>query len=145
MLPVIRKYHVNRANACGDPFALARNLFNELSDVESGLQQRTGSLDVYEDQKNLYVEAELPGFTQDQIDVTLEDGVLSLSAQREAQKKDKETTYYLQERSYGRWSRAIRLPIPVQDEKVSAEFADGVLKVTLEKQEQAKARKIKIG
>jgi HSP20 family protein len=104
-----------------------------------------GSIDVHEDEKNLYVDAELPGFNKDQIHLVLEDGVLNLQAERsEEVKEEKKKNYYVRERSYGKWARSIRLPVPVQEDKVQASFDNGILKITMEKREQKKTHKIEV-
>lgn len=144
MLPILHKYPVTRTDR-RDPFRLVRDMFEDFGNVELVSTRSIGAIDLYEDEKNLYVEVELPGYQQDHLDLTLEDGALHISAERHEQTKTKETNYYLQERVQGKWARSIRLPIPVQEDKVQAAFKDGVLNVTLEKQEQAKSRKIKIG
>ncbi|MBN1436976.1 MAG: Hsp20/alpha crystallin family protein [Sedimentisphaerales bacterium] len=108
--------------------------------------QNLGNLDVYEDETHLHVEAELPGFTKDQISLTLEDGVLHLQAERSEEKtnQDEKNQYYVRERSSGKWARSVRLPIAVQEKNVKASFADGVLKVSLEKAEEKKAHRIQL-
>lgn len=140
MLPVIRKIHLDR-----DPFRAFGDFFDDCCNTVAHSQPyRVSNLDVYEDEKNLTVEAELPGFNQDQIDVTLEEGVLQITAEREEETESKEDNFYLRERRSGKWSRSIRLPVVVQDDKVTATYKDGVLKITLEKQETLQTRKIKI-
>ena len=102
------------------------------------------NLDVYEDPKSLTVEAELPGFHQDQINATLEEGILQIAVERDKKTENRENNYYLRERRSGKWSRSIQLPAVVQNDKVTATYNDGVLKIVLEKQETQQTRKIKI-
>ena len=87
---------------------------------------------------------ELPGFEQNQISATLEDGLLHLQAQRDQDKETKEDHYYLRERSSGKWQRSIKLPIEVEPDNVQATYKDGLLKVTLNKLARQQSRKISI-
>ena len=141
MLPAIKRIHLDRS----DPFRAFGGLFDECCNTVAQTQPfRVNNLDVYEDPANLTVEAELPGFNQDQIDVTLEEGILQIAAEREESSENEENNYYLRERRSGKWSRSIRLPVAVQDDKVTATYNDGVLKIVLEKQETQQVRKIKV-
>ncbi len=141
MLPVLRRIHLDRS----DPFRAFDDFFEACSNPVAATQPyRVSNLDVYEDEQHLYVEAELPGFSADQIDLTLEDGILQIAAERDETSQKSEDNYYLRERRSGKWSRSIRLPVGVQDNKVTASYHDGVLKVTLEKQDAQQTRRIKI-
>lgn len=89
-------------------------------------------VDLYEDKDNTYVRAELPGVNRDAINLEIVDGYLNISASR----KDQDQTFSL--------SRSVSIPESVQADKVTATYENGVLTVTLPKQEQAKPRKIAI-
>ena len=89
-------------------------------------------VDLYEDKDNTYVRAELPGVNRDAINVEMVEGYLNISASR----KDKDETFSL--------NRSISIPEAVQTDKVTAAYENGVLTVTLPKQEQAKPRKINV-
>jgi HSP20 family protein len=89
-------------------------------------------VDLYEDKDNTYVRAELPGVNRDDISVEMVDGFLNLTATR----KEKEQNFTL--------NRSVSIPEAVQADKVTASYENGVLTVTLPKQEQAKPRKINI-
>jgi HSP20 family protein len=121
---------------------LTRLLDEFLPDVQPW--RHSGNLDVYEDDKNLYVEAELAGFHKDQIELTLEDGVLHLKAEQREEKEDKQETYYIRERRQGKWSRSIQLPVAVQEDNISATYQDGVLKVSLAKQMEKQTHRIDV-
>lgn len=126
-----------------DPWHSLGRLFDEFWPRDIA-PQNYGSIDVYEDEEHIFVEVELPGVERDQIDLTLEDGLLSLQAERTEENESKNKNYYVRERSRGQWTRSVRLPSPVNEETVDASFKDGILKVTLEKQRQAKGHKIKV-
>jgi len=99
-------------------------------------------VDVHEDDAHLYVEAEVPGFKREEINVTLEDGVLSIVAQRKA--ADKKGQSHLEERRYTRIARSFTLPQLVDENKVEAKLEDGVLHLTLNKREEVKPRRIEV-
>jgi HSP20 family protein len=104
------------------------------------------AVDVREDADHLYVDAELPGFKKDQVDVTLENQTLTISAERsEETKQENGGDYLLNERRYNRFLRSFTLPPTVDDKKVDARLADGVLSITLNKREETKPRKIQVG
>jgi HSP20 family protein len=99
------------------------------------------SLDVAETKGDLVIKADLPGMGPKDIEISLNEGVLTIKGEK---KQEKEEGYHLVERSYGTFTRSIRLPKDVQSEKISASFKDGVLKVVLPKSEEAKKKQIKI-
>ena len=103
-------------------------------------------LDVRENTNSVVVEAELPGVDEKDISVTFVNGVLTIKGEKKHEKEEKGESYYLTERSFGSFERAIRLPDTVDDAKVEAKFDKGVLKVTAAKKPGAiKAeRKIEI-
>lgn len=102
------------------------------------------SLDVSETKGDLVVKAELPGIDPKDIDISLNEGVLTIKGEKKQEKEEKEEGYHLIERSYGSFTRSIRLPQEVQSEKINASYKNGVLKITLPKSEEAKKKEIKI-
>jgi len=104
------------------------------------------AVDVREDADHIYVEADLPGFNKDEVDITLENSTLTISAEHKAQtKEEKSGDYLLNERRYTRFMRSFTLPPTVDEQSVQANLKDGVLKITLNKREETKPRKIKVG
>jgi HSP20 family protein len=103
-------------------------------------------LDVRENTNSFVVEAELPGVDEKDISVTLANGVLTIRGEKKHEKKEEGESYYVTERSFGSFERAIRLPDTVDDAKIEAKFDKGVLKVMAAKKPEAvKAdRKIEI-
>jgi HSP20 family protein len=103
-------------------------------------------LDVRENTKSIVVEAELPGVEEKDVSVSLANGVLTIKGEKKHEKEERGENYYLSERSFGSFERAIRLPDTIDDAKVEAKFDKGVLKVTAAKKPEAvKAeRKIEI-
>ena len=104
-------------------------------------------VDVREDADHLYVEAELPGFRKEDVDVTLENQTLTIQAQRREEKKEegKKGEWLLRERRYNQFLRSFTLPPTVSDQKVDAKLNDGLLTITLDKREETKPRKIQVG
>jgi HSP20 family protein len=104
----------------------------------------TPSLDVSETKEKVVMKAEVPGLDPKEIDIALSDGVLTLKGEKKREREEKDENYHLVERSYGSFSRSVRLPAEVQEDKVKASYKDGVLTITLPKTERAKERAIKI-
>jgi len=102
------------------------------------------ALDIHEEKDNFIIEAELPGMKKEHLDVSLHDGVLTISGERKVEKKPQETESHRTERFYGKFQRSLALPTRVAADKVKAEYKDGVLTVTLPKTEEAKSRKIDV-
>ena len=103
-------------------------------------------VDIREDQDHLYVEADLPGFKKDEVDITLENQTLTIAAEhRPEAMEEKKGDWLLNERRYARFLRSFTLPPTVDDQKVDAKLADGVLRITLNKREETKPRKIQVG
>ena len=140
MLPVVRNLHLWHR----DPLSSFNRLVDDFCRCEPFSSAAIGNVDIYEDDRDLHVDVELPGFEQKQITATLEDGLLHLQAQRDQDKETKEENYHLRERSFGKWQRSIKLPVDVEPDKVRATYRDGVLKVTLTKQARQQSRKIDI-
>jgi HSP20 family protein len=131
-----------------DPVESAQRDFNTMLNRFFGGQNDGGRLapygvDVREDADHLYVEAELPGFRKDDVDITLENQTLTISAEREDQKEQK-GELLLNERRYSRFLRSFTLPPTIDEKSVDAKLADGVLKITLNKREESKPRKVTV-
>jgi len=102
------------------------------------------SLDVAETKNEIVVKAEVPGLEPKDIDISLSDGLLTIKGEKKQEREEKEENYHLVERSYGSFTRSIRLPNEVQSDKINASYKNGVLKVVLPKSEEAKKKEIKI-
>jgi HSP20 family protein len=102
------------------------------------------AVDVYEEDNAIVIKAELPGIDKKDIEVELNDGVLTLKGERNYENEVKEDNYYRKERAYGKFHRAFTLPEGLDPEKVEAAFKDGVLKVTVPKPEEKQSRKISV-
>ena len=102
------------------------------------------ALDAHEDKNNFTVRVELPGLKREDIQVSLQDGVLTISGERAEEKVSDGTEVHRQERYYGKFSRALTLPTAVAADKVKAAYKDGILTVTLPKAEEAKPKQIDV-
>ena len=101
-------------------------------------------VDIYENGDNLVLKAELPGINPDDVEIRVEDNTLYLKGERKSEKDVKEQNYHRVERSYGTFARSFSLPNSVDADKVTANFKDGVLTLTMPKKEEAKPKTIKI-
>jgi HSP20 family protein len=100
--------------------------------------------DFFETENEFVLEMDLPGFTSEDVDVTVEKGVLTIHGERALESEDAEGTYHLRERSWGKFSRSFSIPHTIESESVDAGFRSGVLTIKLPKAAEAKARKIEI-
>jgi HSP20 family protein len=101
-------------------------------------------LNVYEENDQLTVEAQLPGLKPEDLDINVEQGVLTISGQTVQQEERKERNYFVREHRTGRFSRSLRLPATYNSDGCTANFEDGVLRLVFPKSEAAKPRRIQI-
>ncbi len=128
-----------------EPFGEFDRFFNDLPAFgvqHGGLGDM--AVDMYEDGNNIIAEMSVPGIDADKIDVSVEGNYLRICGRREEEKEKKTKQFYSKEIHRGSFERALRLPAPVNDGKVTAEYKDGVLKVVLPKMEEKKAGKVKV-
>jgi HSP20 family protein len=102
------------------------------------------AVDLFEDKDNFTVNVELPGMKKEDIEVSVHEGVLTISGERKEEKEHKEAESYRAERFFGRFHRTVSLPVAVNAEKVAAAYKDGILTVTLPKSEEAKPKQIPV-
>ena len=102
------------------------------------------AVDVVDTKDAVLVKAELPGLTKDDIDVTIENGVLTIRGEKKGATEHKDGEYVRCERYYGTFYRAFTLPSSVNAEKVDAKFNNGVLELAIQKKEEARPRQVKI-
>ncbi len=139
-----------------DPFALVQRALMRNFDEGwplSGLPAIAGEtammpvrLDVKEDEKAYHVTAELPGLAEQDVEVTYDDGVLTIRGEKKAERDEQKETWHIVERSYGSFARQLALPPGIAEDKIEAKFEKGVLNVTMPKmpEEQNPARKIAV-
>src|SRR5438876_12238853 len=124
-------------------FDTALNRFFGGRESDGGTYLAPFGVDVREDADHIYVEAELPGFKKEDVDITLENQTLTISAEHK-ETTEKKGDYLLNERRYQRFLRSFTLPPTVDEKKVDAKLNDGVLNITLNKREETKPRKIQV-
>ncbi len=137
-----------------DPILSLQNEINRMFDTffedPFGLQTMeelegfVPSIDVYETDKDITVEVELPGMDEKDIDITINDNVLTISGKKESEVTEKDKSYYRHELSYGSFQRSIELPGDIDEDKIEATYKKGVLKVVLPKTEQSVSQRKKI-
>ena len=111
---------------------------------EGSLAGWSPAVDITETADGFAVDVELPGIDADDVEVTVNDGVLSVSGERRDERESNKGGRHLVERRYGKFERSFSLPNSVDPGKVDAKFVNGVLKVTLPKSTAAKPRKIEV-
>jgi HSP20 family protein len=144
------------------PFSQAVDSFRDLGDMQAevsrlldnflGRPAQAGGMervwapavDMYETKDALMVVAEVPGLDEKDIHVSIIGDVLSVRGERQWNQEVKQESCYRGERWYGKFERSLPLPMPVQTEKVTAKYRDGVLTITLPKVEEIRPREIKI-
>lgn len=102
------------------------------------------NVDISENEHAIVLEAELPGMKLENIDLSIENNVITLRGERKFENKQEKENYHRVERSYGSFTRSFTLPRTITGEDAQADFQNGVLRVTLPKREETKARKIEI-
>jgi HSP20 family protein len=130
------------------------DLFRDLRNVEDEFDRLAGraysrdtwvpALDVRESEDRWEVTLDLPGLEPGDVNVTFEDGMLSITGKREFSKDDQGETWHRIERSFGTFARSLRLPQTADTERIEASFDKGVLTVSVPKTEQAKPRTIEV-
>jgi HSP20 family protein len=109
-----------------------------------GARRWTPAMDLLETEEEFVLRADLPGMSESDVSIELEDNVLTLSGERKTEHEDKREGFYRMERAYGSFSRSLTLPKGIDPEAVSAAFDRGVLEVRVPKPEQRKPRRISI-
>ena len=102
------------------------------------------SLDLSDRGDSLVAELEVPGIDPKDINISVTGDVLTISGEKKREREEKEHNYQLVERSYGKFSRSVRLPSKVNPDRVEASYKDGILTITLDKTKQAKTKKIEV-
>jgi HSP20 family protein len=100
--------------------------------------------DIYETESSLVLQADLPGFNAKDIDIVVENSVLTIRGERQTDAKVQPEAFHRMERSYGKFSRSFTLPASVNAQNIQANYTNGVLSVTLAKAEQARPKRIEI-
>ena len=103
-------------------------------------------IDIHEDERAVYVKAEIPGLDEKDLNVTLKDNTLTIAGEKKEEKEeeDKKRNYYYCERSFGTFSRTVVLPEGIKADEITANYKNGILDIELPKGEKARPRKINV-
>jgi HSP20 family protein len=102
------------------------------------------AVDIREREDAYLVEVELPGLTKDDVKITMENNILTIQGEKKHEKEEKRGNYHRSERLYGSFQRSFTLPSSVKNEKIEAQYKNGILTVTLPKVEEAKPKAIEV-
>ncbi|MDA1297226.1 MAG: Hsp20/alpha crystallin family protein [Chloroflexi bacterium] len=135
-----------------EPFADLKRIENRMARLWNrmppffgdGNEEWTVPLDIREDDGKLVVEASVPGMKAGEIDVEIEDDVLTIKGATSSEKEEKKKGYLLKERSEGSFYRKVRLPESVDGAMAESTYADGVLTVTMPKRQDSKPKKVTV-
>lgn len=121
LVPVSQRHFVS------DPFNFLREEIDRLFDKNNMVQGIRPHFEVVENKEGLRVTAELPGLSQDDIDITLVEGVLTIRGEKKSEATTEDQTYHITERQYGSFSRSLKLPYEPDQDNVVASFKEGLL------------------
>ncbi len=102
------------------------------------------AVDIYENENEIVIKAEVPGMSEKDVEVTVENNMLTIKGERKFEEEVKKENYHRIERAYGSFQRSFQLPATVDVAKISAEQKDGILTIKLPKKEEQKPKKINI-
>lgn len=126
--------------------------FNRMFDGFFGGRQTNGAarrwipaMDLSETEDHLVLKADLPGMTEDDVEIEVKDGVLTVSGERKSDNEERSEGYYRVERAFGRFSRSLTLPTGIDAGQIGADFENGVLEVKIPKPAERKPQRIEIG
>lgn len=102
------------------------------------------ALDMYQTSNDVVINASLPGFKPEEVDISITGDTLTIKGEHKEEKESREEEYFLKERHYGSFSRTVSIPVGVQSDKAEASFENGILSLTLPKAEEAKPKQIKV-
>lgn len=125
-------------------FGLGRNRATNGHEEAIAVPQWLPPVDITEDDKEYLIRVELPEVKKEDVKVTVENGALTISGERNFAKEERDKKYHRLERAYGRFTRSFGVPEDADDTKVSAEFKDGLLTVRLTKSEKARPKSIEV-
>jgi len=131
-----------------DPFLELRRMQSEMNRLFSGFSAAAARdfppVNIWLGENSAVVTAELPGVTRDEVNISLQDEVLTLEGARQPRVQQQDVKWHRRERAYGSFSRTIQLPFRVDPDKVQARYQDGILEVELERLEADRPKKIQI-
>jgi len=131
-----------------DPFAELRRMQSEMNRVFSGFNGTAARefppINIWLGEHSVVLTAELPGITRDDVNLSLQEDVLTLAGKREPKLQEQNPNWQRRERAYGTFSRTVQLPFRVDPDKVQARFNNGILEIELQRLEADRPKKIEI-
>ena len=116
-----------------------QSLLNTFPDFHSEYEESFyPKIDISEDEKNIYVDSELPGIKKKDIKISINDNILTISGEKKNERNEKDLNFFRTERTYGSFSRSFTIPVEINTDSIDAEFEDGILKVVIEKLKEKK-------
>ncbi|MBY0500475.1 MAG: Hsp20/alpha crystallin family protein [Alphaproteobacteria bacterium] len=129
---------IHRGHLVSDPFNFLRQEIDRLFESSSSVQGIRPEFEVKENKDGIQLTAELPGISEKDIEVSLAEGILTISGEKKSEDIKDGETYHIAERSYGTFTRSIKLPYEPEEKKISASFKDGVLRLVIPRPEKSK-------
>lgn len=123
---------------------LFNDAFRGLNREQSEASILSPEVDIYEKDNNVIIEMDIPGIDKDQLEIKVEDDILSIRGEKKLEREDKSKDYHRYERCCGAFQRVFRLPEYVNSEEIRARYEDGVLKIELPKKEEVKKEAVKV-
>lgn len=125
------------------------SIFNEVDRLFENSASNTNThwnvaIDVLENEDVYTIKASVPGLAADDLDLTLEDNVLTIKGEIQAEESEENEQFHIRERRYGRFSRSVRFPVNVDADNVEATYENGILTLSVPKAEEVKPRKIAV-
>ncbi len=129
-----------------NPRSLVSNFADFINEDWGWFDYPGNELDMYEEDDNLVINLKAPGFKEDEVDITIESGTVTITGKAEKRKEeeDKDRKYFRREIQAKSFTRRVDLPFAVDAKEAEADFEDGVLRLTLPKSEEAKPKSVKI-
>ena len=144
MRTTISRFEPFRTNSLQEQFhRLFSEAFDRSSD-ESSITTWAPAVDIFETEHELVVKADLPDIKPEELDIRVENNILTIRGERKFEKQVNEDNYLRVERAYGSFSRSFSLANTVNSDAIKAEYKDGVLTLTIPKREEAKPKQIKV-
>jgi len=134
------------ASLCHQTDHLFDDFFRPVTRYDSKLSRWNWNpvVDIYDNDENIVIKAELPGIDKKNIAIDLKEGVLTLKGERSSDNEVKEEKYHRRERIFGKFERVFRLSADVNPEKIKAEYKDGILEIQIPKPEEQKPKQITV-
>lgn len=127
-----------RTSLIADPFNFLRQEIDRLFEVSSSIEGLRPQFDTKENDNCIEITAELPGVAEEDVNLSLSNGILTVSGEKKSEEKKEGEAYHITERQYGSFSRSLKLPYEPEQNDITASFKDGVLKITVPKPKEMK-------